>query len=588
VLRRIRRALWLGVDAKCTVVQFLLIQLTNWGLMSEHDLILRGGKVITLDGRSRIAEAMGVRDGRVAAIGSEAEVLQDRGHHTRIIDVKGKTIIPGLFDAHPHMDREGLKQRGGIPLDDCKSVADILDVVRRAASRTPPDEWIVLMPMGRGPTDYVYRPDQLKEGRFPTRYDLDEAAPNHPVYIRAPWGWWSHRPFPSVANSRALQIAGVTRDTPEHYNTTIIKENGEPNGVFLDRNYAPVMEYTLFKCVPRFTYEDRIAGVRLGSAAYSACGTTATYEGHGITPPLIDAYRGVHAAGQLSVRMQIPLSVPTAAFDNRKIGDVLYHWASTLRDRGSGDDMLRFDGICVDVGDATVAHTISKDYPYEQWAGHFYQSLPHDRFVELGVLAARLGLRVNCLVCYDLERVLRAYEAINAQIDITEKRWVIIHVISATDDQIRRIKALGLIATVTPGFMFMASDRFKLNELRDEGIPIRRLLDAGVPVALSTDNVPPSMLFAMWQALSRWDGDSKTKLGDSHLTREEALRISTVTGHFLSWQEHDRGPLEPGRAADFVVLRDDPLTCAEDAIKDIVVERTFVGGRQVFAREQFA
>lgn len=557
--------------------------------MSEHDLILRGGTIITLDGQSRVVEAMGVRDGRISAVGSEADVMRGRGPRTRIIDVNGKTVTPGFYDAHPHMDREGLKERGGIPLDACKSIADIKEVVRAAAARTPKDQWIVLMPMGAGPTDYVYRPEQLKEGRFPTRRDLDEAAPDHPVYIRAPWGWWSHRPFPSVANSRALELAGVTRDTPEHYNTTIVKdEKGEPTGVFLDRNYAPVMEYTLFKCVPRFTYEDRVASVRLGSVAYSACGTTATYEGHGITPPLIDAYKSVHAAGQLTVRMQIPLSVPTAAFDNRKISDVLYHWASTLRDRGTGDDMLRFDGICVDVGDATVAHTISKDYPYEQWAGHFYQSLPHDRFVELGVLAAQLGMRLNCLVCYDLERVLKAYEAINAQIDITRKRWVIIHVVSATDDQIRRIKALGLICTVTPGFMFMASDRFKLNELQGDGTPIRRLLDADIPVALSTDNVPPSMLFAMWQALSRFDGDSKTKLGESNLTREEALRISTCTGHLLSWQEDDRGPLEVGRAADFVVLGDNPLACEEDAIKDIVVERTFVGGRQVFARSELA
>ena len=557
--------------------------------MSQHDLIVRCGSIITLDATSRIVEALGVRDGRVSAVGSEADVMRGRGPHTRTLDVIGKTIVPGFFDAHPHMDREGLKERGGIPLGDCSSVSEIMDVVRAAASRTPRDQWIVLMPMGHGPTDFVYRPEQLKEGRFPTRRDLDEAAPNHPVYIRAPWGWWSHRPFPSVANTPALERAGVTRETAAPYNTTIVKdENGELTGVFLDRNYAPVMEYTLFKCVPRFTYEDRIAGVRIGSAAYSAVGTTAAYEGHGITPPLIDAYRSVHAAGDLTVRMQIPLSVPTAAFDNRKISDVLYHWASVLRDRGSGDDMLRLDGICVDVGDATVAHTISKDYPYEQWAGHFYQSLPHDRFVELGILAAQLGLRLNCLVCYDLERVLRAYEAINAQADITRRRWVIIHVISATDDQIRRIKALGLIATVTPGFMFMASDRFKLDELREDGIPIRRLLDASVPVALSTDNVPPSMLFAMWQALSRWDGDSKTKLGEGYLTREEALRISTVTGHLLSWQENDRGPLEPGRAADFVVLADNPLTCEENAIKDIVVERTFVGGRQVFARNELA
>ena len=137
-----------------------------------------------------------------------------------------------------------------------------MDVVRSAAARTRRDQWIVLMPMGHGPTDYVYQPEQLEEGRFPTRRDLDEAAPNHPVYIRAPWGWWSYRPFPSVANTPALELAGVTRETEAPYNTTIVKdEKGELTGVFPDRNYAPVMEYTLFKCVPRFTYEDRIAGV---------------------------------------------------------------------------------------------------------------------------------------------------------------------------------------------------------------------------------------------------------------------------------------------------------------------------------------
>ena len=157
--------------------------------MSQHDLIVRGGSIITLDATSRTVEALGVRDGWVSAVGSEADVMRGRGPHTRTLDVIGKTIVPGFFDAHPHMDREGLKERGGIPLGECSSVSEIMDVVRAAASRTPRDQWIVLMPMGRGPTDYVYRPEQLKEGRFPTRRDLDEAAPNHSVYIRAPWGW---------------------------------------------------------------------------------------------------------------------------------------------------------------------------------------------------------------------------------------------------------------------------------------------------------------------------------------------------------------------------------------------------------------
>ena len=291
----------------------------------------------------------------------------------------------------------------------------------------------------------------------------------------------------------------------------------------------------------------------------------------------------MHAAGDLTVRMQIPLSLPSAAFDNRKIADLLYHWSNVLAGRGSGDGMLRFEGVCVDVGDAQTAQVIGQHYPYEQWAGHFYQSLPHERFVEIGVLAAQLGLRLNCLVCYDLERVLRAYEAIAERAPIQERRWVIIHVIEATPDQLRRIKQLGLVATVTPNFMYMASDRFNLDRLRGRGVPIRELLDAGIPVALSSDNVPHSMLFTLWQALSRWDNDSKSKLGESRLGREEALRIATISGHTLTWDEDSRGPLAVGNAAGFVVLKENPLTCEEERIKDIAVERTFVGGREVYS-----
>jgi predicted amidohydrolase YtcJ len=551
--------------------------------MPQHDLIVHGGKVITLDGSSRVVQALAVREGRIAATGDAAALMKDKGPATRVLDVSGKTVTPGFFDAHPHMDRHGLKHRGGIPLDGRNSIREIQEVIREAAARTPKGEWIVTMPMGTPPTDYVYRPEQLAEGRFPTRQDLDQATKDHPVYLRACWGWWSHRPFPSVANTKALEAAGVTRDSAAPYNCEIVKDaGGEPTGVFLDRNYAPLMEYTLFRGVPRFTYEDRVAGVRLGSAAYSAAGTTAAYEGHGITPPLIDAYRQVHAAGELTVRMQIPLSLPTAAFDNRRITDLLYHWADTLARRGSGDAMLRLEGVCVDVGDAQTAQVIGQHYPYEQWAGHFYQSLPHERFVEIGVAAAKLGLRLNCLVCYDLERVLRAYEAIHDQVPIDGRRWVIIHVIEARPQQLARIRRLGLVATVTPNFMFMASDRFGLDKLRARGVPIRELLDAGIPMALSSDNVPHSMLFTMWQALSRWDNDSRTKLGESRLSRAEALRIATCTGHYLTWEEGSRGPLVPGNAADFVVLAEDPLSCAEDRIKDIRVERTFVAGREVY------
>ncbi|HJZ20030.1 MAG TPA: amidohydrolase family protein [Bradyrhizobium sp.] len=550
----------------------------------EHDLVLHGGKIVTLDASSRIVCAIGVKGGRISAAGEVAEVLKGCSPFTKVLDVSGKTVTPGFFDGHPHMDRAGLRQRGGIPLDGCHSIADIQEVIREAASRTPSHEWIVLMPMGRM-LDYVYRPDQLAEGRFPDRHDLDKAAPHNPVYIRPPWGWWTHRPLPAIANTRALEVAGINRQSAPPYKVEMLADgSGDPTGIFLDYNFSPLLEFTLMSCVPRFTYEDRVHSARAGAAVYSAAGTTSGYEGHGVTPALMHAYREVHAAGELSVRVQLPLSVPTSAFDMPKIADMLFHWSRTLGGRGQGDDVLRLEGICLDLGDPEASKVIAGGFPYDQWAGHYRQALSYDRLVEIGLLAARLGLRVNCCVPSDMECVIRAFEAINAQIPIVDRRWVMIHVVEATPDQLRRMKALGVVVTVNPNFMYMAGDRFELGKLGERGTPIRQLIDAGIPTALSTDNVPPSMLFAMGQALTRWDNDSQTSLGESRLTREEALRLSTLAGHWLTWQEESRGSLGVGNVADIAVLDGDPLTCEANALKSIKVERCFLAGRQVFAQ----
>ena len=548
--------------------------------VASADLILEGGTVLTLDRRSTVAAAVAIGGGRIVAVGGAAEMSPLAAPATRRVDLRGRTVIPGLFDAHPHVDREGLRARGGIPIAGLASVGEIVDVVRDAAKRAAPGAWIVLMPMGRPPHDYVSRPEQLTDGRFPNRHDLDAAAPDNPVYIRAVWGWWSRRPFPSVASSRALALAGITGDTAAPHNVEILKDaRGEPTGVFLERNHVPILEYTLFRDVPRFTYADRLASVRLGARAYTIAGTTATFEGHGLTPALTRAYGEVHAAGELSLRMYTPLSVPSSAFDDAQLEDLFYQYAGVAAGHGLGDERLRVEGITLGgTADTRVAEIVAAGYPYEQWAGHFYQAMDQARFVRLGLAAARAGLRVSCIVSRDLEYAVGAYEAIDREVPIRDRRWVVIHVNQATPDQLRRLRDLGVIATATPGFLYLADDRYGLDQLGERGVPLRALLDAGVPVALGTDGVPYSMLWTMWEALARWDGGARRRLGESGLTREEALRMVTQSGHRLTWSENRRGTIEVGRDADLVVLEDNPLTCAEDRLTELAVEMTIVAG----------
>src|SRR5207247_4759198 len=179
--------------------------------MLPPDLILHSGKIIMLDGGSRLARAISVRSGEVVAVGGDAALLKDAAPTTQLIDLERRSVLPRFFDAHPHADRQGLKARGGIPIAGLHSVADIVDVVKRAAQTTPAGEWIVLMPMGEPPHEYISRPEQLTDGRFPTRHDLDAVAPAHAVYVRTVWGGWSRRRLPSLATTIPPGRPGVPR-----------------------------------------------------------------------------------------------------------------------------------------------------------------------------------------------------------------------------------------------------------------------------------------------------------------------------------------------------------------------------------------
>ena len=495
-----------------------------------------------------------------------------------MIDLRGATVIPGLVDAHAHMDREGLKLLYP-SLAGCRGIADIQRVIRRLAAARPRGGWVMSMPVGRPPF-YQDQPGGLAEKRWPTRADLDAAAPDHPVYLRGIWGYWNRPPVYSVANSAALRAAGVTRDTPPPSGIEIVKDAaGEPTGVFVEHNAIQVIELTLMRAAPRFTHVDRLRALAESQRRYAARGVTAVYEGHGIAPEVLAVYREARERGQLRLRAWLSVS-PTWGADGAAgaIAD-LAAWAGG---RGLGDDLLRVGGICLHYGgDPEVARLLHAAQPYTAWAGFVESANTHEAYREQCELAAEKGLRVNTLITRTLPQVLDVWEAIAARRPLAGRRWVLVHLQVATPAELSRIKRLGVGATTNPISYLWRSGRDEAERAggADMLIPHRSLARLGIPFGIATDNKPADPWLAFRASVERRDMASGEVLGAAErLSRMQALRALTVGGAWLAHAERERGVLAPGRLADLCALDQDPLAMPLGEIESLGCRLTMVGG----------
>jgi predicted amidohydrolase YtcJ len=546
------------------------------------DWILTNGRLVTLDPRRPAARALAVSGDRIVAVGAAADMRAWRDRRTRVVDLRGATVVPGLVDAHAHLDREGLKYLQP-SLARCRSIRDIQAVVRRLAAARPPGEWIVTMPVGTPPF-YMDAPSGLREQRWPTRADLDAAAPDHPVYIRGIWGYWNKPPVYSVANSAALARAGIGRDTVPPPGVEILKDSrGEPTGVLVERNAIQVVEFTLMRSAPRFTHDDRVRALDDSLARYAARGVTAVYEGHGVAPEVLRVYRETHERGDLTLRCSLALSTTWDTLDDaRREIPTLAAWAGG---RGVGDDRLRMGGLCLHYGgDPEVARILHDSQPYTGWAGFVESHNSPEAYAEQAELAARHGLRVATLVTRCLPQVLDAWEAVAARWPIAPLRWVLVHLNTATADEIRRIRALGAVATTNPISYLWRSGAAEARALGDVErlLPHRSLAGARVPFGLATDNKPADPWLAFVAVVDRRDMMTGEALGTREsLTRLQALRALTVGGAQVTFAERDRGILAPGYAADIAVLDRDPLAAPLAEVAGIECLLTMVGGRVV-------
>jgi predicted amidohydrolase YtcJ len=557
----------------------------------KADLIVRNARIHTLAGTrapddgttpSAIPGSLAVARGTVLAVGPDEDMAALKGAGTLVIDAGGRTVIPGLTDGHAHMDREGLKE--SLPsLAGVRSIAEIQTAIAGLAAATPKGEWIVTMPVGTPPA-YADAPGSLAEGRFPTRQELDAAAPDHPVFIRSIWGPWRHTlPLVSIANSRALAAANVTRFTQPPAPSVEIEKDaaGEPTGRFIDKNLLPVVEHSLMRCIPKFTHTQRVTALRRSMELYAGFGTTCVFEGHGTAAEVIECYKAVRAADAMRVRARLLFSPSWKSVAGCAVEPLIETWAGWLSGQGLGDDWLRVFGLFVDVEQSAENDARTLSLPATGWAGFYFDSSgTRDFMLRVLTAAARNGIRAGGIK----PDILELFADVTKRQPIGDLRWILGHITNLDDAEIKLAKALGLVLTThTNRYIFKqgAQTSRKLGPDREnEIVPLLNLMRAGVPFALATDNVPISLFHPLWHAIARPARGEQTRVAPGQaLTRYSALWAATRGGAWLTGDERQRGSLEPGKWADLAILDADPLGCAEERIADIRSDLTVVGGR---------
>ncbi len=556
------------------------------------DLVLRNGKIITIDGASRVTEAIAVANDRIIAVGPNDAMAAHTGPATRVVDLKGKAVIPGITDGHAHMDREGL--RNVFPsLGRVRSIRDIQDRIAELARGKKPGEWIVTMPIG-DPPYYFDVPDMLAEKRWPTRQELDAAAPNNPVYIRSIWGFWRGTfPIVSCANTEALKRAGITRDTASPVKSLTIEKdsNGDPTGVFVEQEMQPITELLWFRDATRFSHQDRMKALQESQRLYHAVGTTGIFEGHGAASELIRVYKETHRDGALSMRTTLAFSPDWLAAGKAPLGPFVDSWAAWLGEPALGDDRLKMSGAYLSLGQPPAGDLrTAAAGAYTGWAGFNYTSgLPRAQLKEVLVRCAANDIRV----VMNGPPVLDIYDEVDREVPLKGKRWVIAHINDFSPKDVERIVRMGLVLTThTNNYLYKGLHVHAKRlppERHDEIVPLRSLLDAGVKVSLATDNVPISNFLPVSQAIQRTSYVTKQRIAPKQaLTRMEALRCATTDGAYLTFDESKRGTLEVGKYADLAVLSADPLTIDESGIEGLTSLMTLIGGRIVHETPNWA
>jgi predicted amidohydrolase YtcJ len=527
---------------------------------AEADLIVINGRVLTQDDALPRAEAFAVKDGRILAVGSTADVKNLATARTRVLDAAGMTVTPGFIDAHTHAG--GVNELYGVDAN-LRSIKAIQEALRAKAARTPPGQWV---------EGFMFDDTKLAEGRPLNRLDLDAAVPDHPVGVHHRGG------HTSWYNSKAFELAGVTRQTPDPPDGRFFRDpNGELTGVV-----AELARGVFAKAGQRETFtpdeqRDRgRAGMTHMSRLLTAAGITSVHDA-GAGRDRFLAYEDTYRHGELRHRAYLMVR-GAEAFGGLKAAGVY---------TGLGNDWVRVGGVKFAADGSASERTMRMSTPYVGTDDHGILTMTQAEIHEAVEDAHRHGFQVGIHANGDvtIDMVLQAYERVLAKWPYPDRRHRIEHCTLVNPGLIARIKATGSIPT--PFWTYVYYHGEKWSQYGDDKLrwmfAHRSFLDAGIVVPGASDYNPGPFepLMAIQSMVTRKDYRGRVWGENQRVSVDEALRIATRNGAYASFEEASKGTLTAGKLADFVMLAQDPHDADPDRIKDIPIVRTVVGGKTV-------
>lgn len=537
----------------------------------DADLLLQHGHIVTMDSARQVFESMAIRDGKILAVGGEDALKNCAAARTALLDLHGRTVLPGLIDVHTHAMvwvKSILRGEIDASYPAVRSISDITKAVAKRSAKLSPGQWI----LGSGWDDA-----KLAERRYITRHDLDAVSPNNPVYLTHDSGHLA------VANSAALKLAHVTRDSKDPQGGVIEHDaSGEPTGILKDTAMGLV-----FNLVPGDPPEINLQAAKLISQKAAQVGLTTIHDIY-ISSEEIRGYQQAHDRGWLKIRVQMSPRIGSIA-DSERLADMGVH-------TGFGDDQLKFGAAKMFADGGMGARTIAIYSPgvigepnnlgVLRWS-------PAD-MQKAHLITARAGWQLETHAIGDraIDEVLDSYAAVIQQLGLEDPRFRIVHAGISTPAIQKRLRELNVLVDGNPPFVYWIGSWFE--KYGPERVrwcyPAKSYIENGIIEAAGSDVpvTPISPWWGIWAAVARRELKTDQVLApEERISVEQALTLYTRNGAYAGFEENIKGSLERGKLADFIVVDRDVLTVPTDELKDVKVLQTFVGGRKVYdASEQ--